>query len=229
MGHSHELSKTEIAQGYDQIALQIGMSDGFYAALLAFAGQVPPPILDVGCGGGHLIGFLLERLRLPASVVHGVDISHRLCSLSREKTAAGVVQSDAEHLPFSDGQFRTAFMTEVLEHILAPQRAFEEIRRVLSSTGTWILTVPNRDWLRYHKYIQRKQRFQPVDDRFYRLAEIEELARQTGLTITSTGGYGSLRHGGPVWGALEQFAIRVHPALATKRKRLFVKLQKTSA
>lgn len=228
MEQQRTLSKTEIAQGYDEIASQIGMSAAFYEALLAFAEPVAAPVLDIGCGGGHLLDFLKQRAGFAPTELAGMDLSHRLCELARGRSAAFVARADAELLPFRNGYFGTVFMTEVLEHIQNPLKAFREVHRVLADAGVWLLTVPNRDWLRYDAYIQRKRRFQPVDDRFYKLEEITELAEQSGFTIANQSGYGSLRHGGPVWGLIEKLQMAVNPALRTKRKRLFVKLVKTA-
>jgi ubiquinone/menaquinone biosynthesis C-methylase UbiE len=158
----------------------------------------------------------------------GVDLSEQLCSLAQQRTLALVMTCDAEKLPFKDGAFRTVFMTEVLEHLLAPEQAFLEIHRVLACGGEFILTVPNRDWPRYNKYLGRRKRFQPVDDRFYRLTEIETLARNTGFHVRATGGYGCIWHGGLGWEWVERLVLSVHPASGTRRKRLFVKMGKSA-
>jgi SAM-dependent methyltransferase len=67
---------------------------------------------------------------------------------------------DAHSLPFEDNSFGHIICTEVLEHLHTPQKAVDEMYRVLKPEGSLILTtrfvyplhdVPN-DYFRYTKY-----------------------------------------------------------------------------
>ncbi len=51
-------------------------------------------------------------------------------------------QGDAEHLAFADNAFDIVVCSEVLEHLIEPQQALTEMRRVLKNNGTLILTTP---------------------------------------------------------------------------------------
>jgi SAM-dependent methyltransferase len=53
-----------------------------------------------------------------------------------------IVYYDGSKLPFPEGSFDHVLCTEVLEHVAEPRRFLSEIRRVLRSGGTLILTVP---------------------------------------------------------------------------------------
>jgi len=53
------------------------------------------------------------------------------------------LNSDTLVLPFDDGNFDLIICTEVLEHVLWPQRLLQEARRVLSDQGRVLVSVPN--------------------------------------------------------------------------------------
>jgi ubiquinone/menaquinone biosynthesis C-methylase UbiE len=227
-GPKPPMSKAEISEGYDEVAEQIRLSPGFYRAVCRFAVRVEPPVLDIGCGGGHLLLYLKEAFGLDASQLYGIDLSARLCTLSAERRVAAIVQGDAERLPFKARSFRTVFLTEVLEHLLQPERCFAEIKRVLTDDGLALVTVPNLDWPGYAAYLKRRRQFQPVDDRFYRLVEMEELARQAGFAVARVGGFDLIWHGGDFWKVLEWGLRQIMPGLHTKQKRLLLALHKST-
>lgn len=52
------------------------------------------------------------------------------------------IQADLHELPIPDERFDFVLVTEVLEHVAAPQRVLEELARVLRVDGGLLLTVP---------------------------------------------------------------------------------------
>ncbi len=87
--------------------------------------------------------------------------------------AAGLhVRADAHALPFVDGAFECVLCTEVLEHLPEPQRAIDEMYRVLAPGGRMVLTTrflfpihdAPHDYFRFTKYGLRHllQRFDDV-------------------------------------------------------------------
>ena len=70
------------------------------------------------------------------------------------------VQGDAHNLPFPDTNFDCVVCADVLEHLRDPERAMEEMRRVLRPKGIAIVSVPfflnlheaPFDFVRYSKY-----------------------------------------------------------------------------
>lgn len=99
------------------------------------------PMLDVGCGSGlHL------RHMPPGST--GIDINPRNVAQSKHYAPqATVVEGDAEHLPFQDHSFATIICTEVLEHVVYPERVISEVRRVLQPHGVFLGSVPRASWI----------------------------------------------------------------------------------
>lgn len=101
-------------------------------------------ILEIGCGAG-LLCFELAR---SAKIVVGIDISHFVLDFAngvKDYLHCDNVffqQGDAEHLAFDHDTFDVVICSEVLEHLIEPQRALTEMRRILKKNGTLILTTP---------------------------------------------------------------------------------------
>ena len=98
-------------------------------------------LLDAGCGGGVLI----DRLNCKNHIC--LDISKRMLMLTKAKNKGRdsifYIQSDIVELPFKNNSFPTVICTEVLEHVLDPEKAIKQIKRILKINGTAIFTVPN--------------------------------------------------------------------------------------
>ena len=81
-------------------------------------------VLDIGSGGSS----------------YGEFFPNRLCVDIDEKRKPDIV-ADVHNLPFKDGEFGVVLCTEALEHFKEPQRAINEINRVLKKGGRLILTT----------------------------------------------------------------------------------------
>lgn len=102
---------------------------------------VSGPALDVGCG----TGLLLRHLR-PGAV--GIDLNPRNIRRAQQYApAATVLQGDAEALAFPDATFNLVICTEVLEHLVFPERAVAEMHRVLTPGGLLLGSVPRASLL----------------------------------------------------------------------------------
>jgi 2-polyprenyl-3-methyl-5-hydroxy-6-metoxy-1,4-benzoquinol methylase len=101
-------------------------------------------ILEIGCGAG----LLCLELARTAKIIIGIDISHFALDFGNHvkkymKCENGSFQiSDAETLGFREQVFDLIICSEVLEHLIAPEKALSEIRRVVKNTGTVIVTTP---------------------------------------------------------------------------------------
>jgi ubiquinone/menaquinone biosynthesis C-methylase UbiE len=98
-------------------------------------------VLDVGCGDGAVS---VELARTTGAAVIGIDISHGAVAVCRQRgLEAHRVALGTEPIPVADRSLDLVYMAEVLEHLPRPDRAIEEIRRVLRPRGHLVLTTPN--------------------------------------------------------------------------------------
>lgn len=93
-------------------------------------------VLDVGCGTGVLLPFLLKR----RSQVVALDFSWEMLKRAKIKGySAAYVQGDAHHLPLRDEIFDWVICNGVFPHFIDKSRALAEIRRVLRKGGQLII------------------------------------------------------------------------------------------
>jgi len=96
-------------------------------------------ILEIGCATGLMTENLAKR-----GQVYATDISMSYLKKVRTRVPGiTLIRLDAHKLPFDDLFFNNVLMTDVLEHVLVPSRALEEVHRVLRPEGKLILGVPN--------------------------------------------------------------------------------------
>jgi ubiquinone/menaquinone biosynthesis C-methylase UbiE len=100
---------------------------------------MPARVLEVGCGEGHIAGWLSQRAS-PASLV-AVDLSPGMLARARARySVVAFASASAFELPFGDRSFDLVMFLEVLEHLSDPHKALEEARRVCS--GQLVASVP---------------------------------------------------------------------------------------
>ncbi|MCP4230304.1 MAG: class I SAM-dependent methyltransferase [bacterium] len=141
--------------------------------------------LDVGGGDGYFGQLLLEKRP---------DIRTVCFDLSRSRMEAGTEREggvefragDIYDLPFDDGAFELVTAFEVIEHLLHPQKALDEIARVCS--GRVVITVPNDEQLTDLLCPHCLKRF-PESGHLQRFDEkrLTEMAGVAGLKVIGTG------------------------------------------
>ncbi|TGM06459.1 ArsR/SmtB family transcription factor [Leptospira jelokensis] len=92
-------------------------------------------ILDLGCGPGGLIPFLLNK----AKHITGVDNSSRMIEnasiLFGNNPSVDLIQTPMEHLPLANNSCDAVVASMVMHHISHPPTVLEEIARVLKPGG----------------------------------------------------------------------------------------------
>lgn len=110
------------------------------AALVRLAAARPGDrVLEVGCGGGHVLEHFAEARRT------GVDLSRDMLARSRSRLGRTVslARGAAEALPFPDGSYDVVLCTEVLEHTREPAAVSAELMRVVRVGGRVVVSIPN--------------------------------------------------------------------------------------
>lgn len=121
-----------------------------FEALVPQSGQ---KVLDLGCGGGHLVRELALAVGKDGRAV-GLDMSAEQVetarSLCSDLPAAELVEGDATDMVFDDGTFDGLACIQTLEYIPDPNRGLAECRRVLKSGGKAAFVSVCWDHWRFH-------------------------------------------------------------------------------
>jgi len=96
-------------------------------------------VLDVGCGDGAVLQYLIEQKKMDA---HGVDISERAVAHCRAQGLdvwlADVTQPEAVH---SLGEYDYIILSEIIEHVPTPEALLDGLRNHVRHA--FIISVPN--------------------------------------------------------------------------------------
>lgn len=97
-------------------------------------------ILVVGCGDGNEAVTLADRF---GAEVTGIDVESGFDADAAERVDLRVM--DATAMTFDDDTFDLIYSFHALEHIAEPERALDEMRRVLKPGGGYCIGTPNRN------------------------------------------------------------------------------------
>lgn len=189
------LSTTELAKAYDREAAgwdrtikRLGFADAYVTMLEQMLPhdfvedrKVPLRVLDAGMGTGGL-SVALSRTKAGPFAFHGIDISPgMLTEAERNLEDCGINADlrlgDVQGLPYDDGAFDLVMAAHVLEHLVDPHHAIEEMVRVLKPGGVLLGCLTRRSSL--GMYIHLKWRTHRVNAR-----EAEGWFAQHGLERT---------------------------------------------
>lgn len=123
---------------YGQMRPDWRPSSHVYQDLVARRLSAETRVLDLGCGRGGV----MERLHSRAGLVVGLD-SDWQSLVEHRSGAVALSHGVAETLPYADDSFDLVCCSWVLEHLPAPERAFNEVARVLRSGGSFVFLTPN--------------------------------------------------------------------------------------
>ena len=185
-------------------------------------------ILDLGCGDGHLIDFIISALgRLRPDIrfdVFGLDVhdaggefdenmagarsylSSRFPATRWDERVQFVSSKDT--WPFADRQFDFVISNQVMEHVKDHRFVFSEIRRVLKDDGVSIHLFPVREVLwEGHVYM-------PLVHKAYNYDKMVFLMHAfAGMGFRKRYHLDRARYG---WGSLREFAEDVSVVILTE-------------
>jgi SAM-dependent methyltransferase len=113
-----------------------------HLARYRLAAQLAPGrrVLDAACGEGY--GLALMAAAGPESAT-GVDVDPATVEHVRERHGLDARQADVRELPFADDAFDLVVSFETIEHVPEPERALDELARVLAPGGLLLISTPN--------------------------------------------------------------------------------------
>ncbi|MEP3481534.1 MAG: class I SAM-dependent methyltransferase [Fuerstiella sp.] len=154
-------------------------------------------ILDLGCGDGLNAGKILTDL----GDYVGVDVSETAVKSARQNGYDASLIEDAVDLPFDDETVDAVVSMEVIEHLMFPLRAVEEVSRILKPGGIVLLTTPNIAYWRLRLDMLFRGRWNPLGDtlavqepwrdphiRFFTTASMRGMLNSAGLEVLDVGG-----------------------------------------
>lgn len=144
-------------------------------------------VLDVGCSQG-IVPVLLAREGIQ---VVGIDISSRAIKEAKQLLAGepSHIQNQVEFInadfllyDFSELDIQTVIISEVLEHLIQPQRFIDSAAKLLPNGGRLIVTVP----FGINDFVDHKQTFyllEPVKliNQMFDIQEIKMLGKWLGI------------------------------------------------
>ncbi len=97
-------------------------------------------ILEVGCGGGHVLRMF------PQCDLTGIDVSGEMLRKAARNLHGcrhQLLKGELRDLDLPDAAFDIVICSEVLEHAVDPKAILSEIRRLVRPGGRVIVTFPN--------------------------------------------------------------------------------------
>ena len=120
---------------------------GVQAELLACAALAPgQQVLDVACGTG-LVAFAAADRVGPAGRVSGIDLSGQMVDAAQRRARSlglanvDFARMDAENLALPDASFDVVLCALGLMYLPDPERAVQEMRRVMRPEGRVVIAV----------------------------------------------------------------------------------------
>jgi 2-polyprenyl-3-methyl-5-hydroxy-6-metoxy-1,4-benzoquinol methylase len=157
-------------------------------------------LLEIGCGAGNL----LLQATVAGSYPMALDLSMQALTFVRsrlEEAKAGVdspmgfacTQAVGEALPLENESFDCVLLSEVIEHLAAPQISIREAVRVLCPRGRLLITTPNyrsfwplMEWTIDRLNMAPKMAGEQHISRFH-LSSLKKLLVESGVAIEYAG------------------------------------------
>lgn len=144
-------------------------------------------ILDVGCSEG----YFGSKLKKKGAKVIGVDISKSAIKIAKQVlNEVRLVDLNDGKLPFQDRTFDIIVASEVIEHLIQPQKILNELARVVKKEGMVIITTPNfmywgnrRKFLRGDFRYTKSGMFDESHIHFYTYKTLKEDLKKAGFAI----------------------------------------------
>ncbi|MCB1189495.1 MAG: metalloregulator ArsR/SmtB family transcription factor [Leptospiraceae bacterium] len=125
----------QIGKNWEKIQNNVLNPEVYRDRILSLLPETVKLSIDLGCGPGGLIPFLLTK----SEKVIGVDVSQKMLTEAKSKfqedPRVEIIESNIEHLPLSEEIANVAIASMVLHHVSNPLLVMNEVYRVLQSEG----------------------------------------------------------------------------------------------
>jgi SAM-dependent methyltransferase len=111
--------------------------------------------LDMGCGGGNVIYYLYRQEAIGDLLAVDLDVD-RLKFAHHHFPYAAYFSADINRLIFKENTFDYIIATEIFEHLPAPQRAIEELRRIAKNGAYLLISVPYEPFFHWGNLVRGK-------------------------------------------------------------------------
>ena len=116
----------------------------YYAALVRrYAPSENGKLLEMGCGLGHLLGFLQDDFDCV-----GIDLAAYSIEQTQKNApkATTMVMSADDLSAFGDKEFSVVIALHLVEHLPKPAETIQAINRILVNNGLWLFATPNPNY-----------------------------------------------------------------------------------
>ncbi len=141
-------------------------------------------ILDIGCGTGWALGQAAKTMGYNGSF-YGVDLSLGMIEKAKMNFSGQnnfyFIVANAESIPLDDDFFDIIICTNSFHHYLHPDKAMEEIYRLLKPCGKIYILDPTADNLAIKLADKIIKILEPAHVKIYSTRDFKELMTKAGL------------------------------------------------
>lgn len=123
----------------------------------------PAKILDIGCGSGGFVDYLIKR----GFTGYGIELPGKAASRAAQIPDLHLKVGQLEKGDFSENFFDGICMWHVFEHLTAPKEALQIVRKILKPSGYLMMSLPNIDSLQSRLFRGRWLHLDPPKHLFF--------------------------------------------------------------
>lgn len=151
----------------------------------------PRRVLDIGCGSGSTLKLIKEHF--PNAITVGIEAFKEAAENAR-KVCDEVHCLDLNECQLSSstlGEYDLIMCSDVLEHLVDPQRTLKELKELLSPNGVLLISLPNIRFIGVSLPLLLWGKFEYQDSgildkthlRFYTKSSAKKMIENSGYTI----------------------------------------------
>lgn len=143
-------------------------------------------VLDAGCGAGHTALAFAPHVKQVTAYDFTASMLGQVNQLAQERNINNVItqEGDVENLPFEDNTFDIVATRYSAHHWLHPETALSEFKRVLKSTGAFVISdIMAREDYAQDTFLQTLELLRdPSHVRDYRISEWQRMIQDAGFS-----------------------------------------------